>query len=55
MERTDQTQLTEAQRVTALQQQAADYARAQDPATQAAARNQLALARAHGNEQAGTR
>jgi hypothetical protein len=56
MERTDQTQLTEAQRVTALQQQAAaDYARAQDPATQAAARDQLALARAHGNEQGGTR
>lgn len=47
-------QPTEAERVAALQQQAAaDYARAQ--AAQAAARDQLALARAHGNEQAGNR
>jgi NOL1/NOP2/fmu family ribosome biogenesis protein len=46
---------TEAERVAELHQQAAaDYARAQDAATQAAARDQLALARAHGNESAGT-
>jgi hypothetical protein len=45
---------TEAQRVAALQRQAAaDYAAAQ--ARQAAARDQLALARAHGNEQAASR
>lgn len=47
-------QPTEADRVAALQQQAAaTYAAAQQQ--QAAARDQLALARAHGNEQAGTR
>ncbi|WP_327671857.1 MULTISPECIES: hypothetical protein [unclassified Streptomyces] len=46
---------TEAERVAALQEQAAaDYAQAQDPAQQAAARDQLAIARTHGNEQAGT-
>lgn len=31
----------------------ADYAEAQDPGQQAAARDQLAVTRAHGNEQAG--
>ncbi|MBA4865940.1 hypothetical protein H1V43_32265 [Streptomyces sp. PSKA54] len=47
---------TEAERVAELHRQAAaDYAKAQDPATQAAASDQLALARAHGNEQGGTR
>lgn len=46
---------TEAERVAALQKQAAaDYATAQNPAQQAAARDQLAEARAHGNEQAAT-
>jgi hypothetical protein len=47
-------QNTEAERVAALQAEAAaTYAAAQ--AAQAAARDQLALARAHGNEQGGTR
>lgn len=47
---------TEAERVAALQAQAAaDYARAQAAAQQAAARDQLAFARAHGNEQGGAR
>ncbi|MHC5259891.1 hypothetical protein ACYSUO_18595 [Streptomyces sp. UC4497] len=46
---------TEAERVAELQKQAAaDYAKAQNPAQQAAARDQLAHARAHGNEQAST-
>ncbi|MFJ9128918.1 hypothetical protein ACIRJS_32935 [Streptomyces sp. NPDC102340] len=45
---------TEAERVAALHQEAAaDYSTAQNPAQQAAARDQLAHARAHGNEQAG--
>ncbi|MFH9072698.1 hypothetical protein [Streptomyces alboflavus] len=48
-------QPTEVERIAALQQAAArDYAHAHDPATQAAARDQLALARAHGAEQAAT-
>ncbi|MFZ3556452.1 MULTISPECIES: hypothetical protein [unclassified Streptomyces] len=52
---TDQSPPDEAARVAELQQQAAaDYAKAQDPAQQAAARDALAIARAHGNEQAGT-
>ncbi|MFF3497399.1 hypothetical protein ACFYWS_39410 [Streptomyces sp. NPDC002795] len=52
---TDQSPPDEAARVAELQQQAAaDYAKAQNPAQQAAARDQLADARAHGNEQAGT-
>jgi hypothetical protein len=52
---TDQSAGDEATRVAALQQQAAaDYAQAQNPVQQAAARDQLAEARAHGNEQAGT-
>ena len=43
-----------AERVAEMQRQAAaDYAARQ--AREAAARDQLALARAHGNEQAGTR
>lgn len=47
-------QPTEAERVAALQAEAAaSYAAAQ--ARQAAARDQLALARAHGNQQGGTR
>ncbi|MGY0023735.1 hypothetical protein ACVHNB_32795 [Streptomyces sp. YJ-C3] len=56
MERTDQTSADEAARVAELQRKAAeDYAKAQAAAQQAAARNQLAEARAHGNEQAGNR
>lgn len=51
-EPTQPDQTTEAQRVAALQAQAArDYAAAQN--NQAAARNQLAEARTHGNEAAG--
>jgi len=47
-------QPAEAERVAALQQQAAaDYARAQQQ--QDAARQQLVLARIHGNEAASTR
>lgn len=47
-------QPSEAERVAALQREAAaTYARAQ--AAQAAARDQLALARAHGNQQGGVR
>jgi hypothetical protein len=47
-------QTTEAQRVAELQRQAAaDYAAR--AARAAAARDQLALARAHGNQQGGTR
>lgn len=47
---------TEAERVAALQAQAAaDYARAQAATQQAAARDQLALARAHAQEAAGAR
>ncbi|MFR9796160.1 hypothetical protein ACL02U_09690 [Streptomyces sp. MS06] len=43
-------------RVAALHRQAAaDYAAAQQPGQQAAARLQLAQARAHGNEQAASR
>lgn len=50
------SQPTEAERVAALQQQAAaDYAAAQAAAQQAAARGQLADARIHAQEQAGTR
>lgn len=46
---------TEAERVAELQRQAAeDYARAQEAAQQAAARDQLAHARAHGNEAGGS-
>lgn len=42
---------TEAERVAALQQEAAEaYAKAQSAEQQAAARDQLALARAHANE-----
>ncbi|WP_198351508.1 hypothetical protein [Streptomyces typhae] len=45
---------TAAERVAALHAEgAADYAHAHDPDVQAAARDQLALARTHGNEQAG--
>jgi hypothetical protein len=45
---------TEAERVAELQRQAAeDYAKAQDAEQQAAARDQLAHARAHGNEAGG--
>ncbi|MCX4827164.1 hypothetical protein OG746_26780 [Streptomyces sp. NBC_01016] len=52
---TDQSPPDEAARVAALHQEAAaDYATAQNPAQQAAARDQLAEARAHGNEQAAT-
>lgn len=44
------------ERVAALQQQAAaDYAAAQTQRSQAAARDQLALARAHAQEAAGNR
>jgi hypothetical protein len=47
-------QTTEAERVATLQAQAADdYARYQ--AQRAGARDQLAFARIHGNEQAGNR
>jgi hypothetical protein len=49
---------TEAERVAALQREAAaTYARAQQQraANAAAARTQLAQARTHGNQQAGTR
>ncbi|MEV8349035.1 hypothetical protein ACFVTT_15740 [Streptomyces niveus] len=47
-------QPTEAERVAALQREAAaDYAKAQDPAQQGAARDQLALARAHAADAAG--
>lgn len=47
---------TEADRVAALQQQAAaDYAAAHTQRSQAAARDQLALARAHAQEAAGAR
>jgi hypothetical protein len=50
------SQPTEAERVAALQRQAAaDYARAQAAAQQSAARNQLAMARAHAQEAAGNR
>ncbi|MEV0441832.1 hypothetical protein AB0I84_05975 [Streptomyces spectabilis] len=46
---------TEADRVALLHAQAAaDYARAHDPVTQAAARDQLAIALVHGAEQAAT-
>jgi hypothetical protein len=46
---------TEAERVAELQREAAEqYAAAQTAEQQAAARDQLAIARAHGNEQAGT-
>lgn len=49
-------QPTEAERVAALQREAAaTYARAQQQRQQAAARDQLALARAHGNQQGGVR
>ncbi len=49
-------QPTEAERVAALQREAAaTYTAAQAAAQQAAARDQLAHARAHANEQAGTR
>ncbi|MEV0526022.1 hypothetical protein AB0I66_21535 [Streptomyces sp. NPDC050439] len=53
-----QPEPTEAERVAALQlQAAADYAKAQAlrAEQEAAARDQLAHARAHGNEQGGTR
>ncbi|MFI8300013.1 hypothetical protein ACIGCZ_29215 [Streptomyces nigra] len=53
---TTQPQPSSGDAVAALHAAAArDYARAQDPTQQAAARNQLADARAHGNEQAGNR
>jgi hypothetical protein len=53
---TDQSGTTEAQRVAALQQQAkADYAAAQSATQQAAARNQLAMARCHAQVAAGGR
>ena len=51
-----QPQPTEAERVAELQREAAaDYAAAQNPATQAEARIQLGLARTHANQAAGTR
>lgn len=53
---TQQPTPTEAERVTALQAEAAAaYAAAQAAAQQAAARDQLALARAHAQEAAGAR
>lgn len=60
MKRTEHTpsqeQPTQAERVASLHAEAAaDYAHAQDPATQAEARAQLAFARIAGGEQAGTR
>lgn len=53
---TEQPGTTEAQRVAALHQQAAaDYAAAQSATQQAAARNQLAMARCHAQVAAGAR
>lgn len=50
----EQPEPTEAERVAELHRLAAeDYARAQEIARQAAARDQLALTRAHGNEAGG--